>query len=98
LADHEEQDDGPVREGPTRRLTDQLKKDLLELVDRERPVLISASVRHEEAQDLAQQMRTYLLAKGVKAPPVEHMPLREEEMGLGFDQVDNRIFVFRAPT
>jgi hypothetical protein len=100
-AEHDEDDDKPVggrpvREGPTRRLTDQLKKDLLALVDRERPVLIAASLHHEEAQDLAQQMRTYLLAKGVKAPPVEHQALREEEMGLGFDEVENRIFVFRG--
>lgn len=80
-----------------RRLTDQMKADLLQLVDRERPVLLSASARHEEAQDLAQQMRTFLLAKGVKAPPVQHTPLRDEEMGLGFDEVENRIFVFRAP-
>lgn len=96
-ANQDDDRDGPQREGPTRRLTDQLKKDLLELVDRERPVLIAASARHEEAQDLAQQMRVYLLSKGVKTPPVEHMPLREEEMGLGFDQVENRVFVFRAP-
>ena len=91
--------DGNNAEAPAkvRRLTDQLKADLLELVDRERPVLISASVRHEEAQDLAQQMRTFLLAKGLKAPAVQHVALRDEEMGLGFDEVDNRIFVFRAP-
>lgn len=80
-----------------RRLTDQLKANLLQLVDRERPVLISASLRHEEAQDLAQQMRTFLLAKGLKAPAVQHVALRDEEMGLGFDEVENRVFVFRAP-
>lgn len=99
-ADHDEQDDeappGRVREGPTRRLTDQLKKDLLNLIDRERPVLIAASARHEEAQELAQQMRVYLLSKGVKSPPVDHLPLRDEEMGLGFDEIENRIFVFRG--
>lgn len=101
MAEHDEEDEARFQRESnpnTRRLTDQLKRDLLELVDRERPVLISASARHEEAQDLAQQMRVYLLSKGVKSPPVEHTPLRDEEMGLGFDQVDNRIFVFRAPT
>lgn len=97
----DEQDDGspqgrPLREGPTRRLTEQMKKDLLALIDRERPVMIAASAHHEEAQDLAQQMRVFLLSKGVKAPPVAHMALREEEMGLGFDEVENRIFVFRG--